>query len=100
VFNEIGDVKPIEGPVMLNFVAYFKRPKSHYGTGKNSHKLKKTAPFYHTNKPDKDNVEKLIGDALNGYIWKDDCQVCDSERERTVYCNDFMPRIELEIIEL
>lgn len=30
-----------------------------------------------TTKPDIDNIEKAIYDALNGVAWKDDVQVCD-----------------------
>lgn len=29
-----------------------------------------------TGKPDLDNVAKLIADALNGIVWKDDAQLC------------------------
>ena len=41
------------------------RPKNHYGTGKNSDKLKKSAPqIYHSKKPDIDNLTKIYLDAM------------------------------------
>ncbi|MGI4776932.1 MAG: RusA family crossover junction endodeoxyribonuclease [Janthinobacterium lividum] len=32
---------------------------------------------YPTTKPDIDNVEKIVFDAINGVVWKDDVQVVD-----------------------
>lgn len=69
---------PLTGPVSMTVTAVFARPKSHYGTGKNADKLRSDAPHYHTSKPDRDNVEKAILDALTRLgFWKDDAQVCD-----------------------
>lgn len=66
------------GPVRLECVAYYPRPKSHYGTGRNAGKLKDTAPYYPLLKPDYDNIEKVIADSLNGLAYLDDKQVIDS----------------------
>lgn len=65
----------IEDPIILYVDFYFPRPKSHYGTGKNSKILKPSAPKYHTNKPDIDNLIKFIQDAGNRFFWKDDSQI-------------------------
>ena len=46
--------------------AYRKLPKS---------RPKKTLCEEDTFKPDWDNIGKLVSDALNGYAWKDDCQI-------------------------
>lgn len=35
-----------------------------------------------TVKPDADNVEKAVKDALNGVAWKDDCQVVSGTKEK------------------
>jgi len=64
--------EPLEVPVRIDIVAYFKRPKSHYRTGKYSNVLKPNAPKYHTKKPDWDNIGKFYSDAFNGVFWKDD----------------------------
>ena len=66
------DHKPWTGAVQINFTAVFETPKSF------SRALKDAASrgeLYATKKPDKDNIEKLIVDALNGIAWADDAQV-------------------------
>lgn len=52
------------GPVEVIMVAYFARPKSHYGSGRNAGVLKPGAPFWVTTKPDTDKVQRALGDAL------------------------------------
>ena len=61
------------GPVVLDLYCYLPRPK----TFKNKKR-------HHVRKPDRDNLEKGIKDALKGIIWKDDSQVCDG-RTRKMY---------------
>lgn len=48
-------------------------------------------------KPDMDNVEKAVWDALTGLVWKDDAQVVDGRRAK-FYSTE--PRVEIEIEEL
>lgn len=59
----------------VSFRFFLSRPKCHYGTGKNSSKLKDAAPPAHIQKPDCDKLIRCIQDALKGVIWRDDCQV-------------------------
>ena len=55
----------IQGPVFLTIHFLFHKN----GMKENECKL-------HTQKPDKDNLEKAVMDALTGIgIWKDDCQI-------------------------
>ena len=61
-------------PVIVFMVFKLKRPKSHYGTGKNSRALKISAPVQHVTKPDIDNCAKWIMDILTGIVWEDDAQ--------------------------
>ena len=68
--------RPIEGPIKLTLKFCFKRPKNHYGTGKNSRVLKTTSPIWHTGRPDTDNLVKFVADSLNGVYWLDDSQIC------------------------
>lgn len=68
------------------------RPKSHYGTGKNKHTLKVKAPFWHTGKPDLDNLVKSVKDALEGVCYQNDSQVC-VEKSKKFY--DAMPGLEI-----
>jgi crossover junction endodeoxyribonuclease RusA len=53
------------GPVYVTLQAYFPRPASHYGTGRNAGILKPTAPFWHTSAPDLDKIERALGDVLS-----------------------------------
>ena len=72
----------LRGPVYLKVGFVFARPKSHFGTGRNSLMLKKSAPRAHVSTPDLDNLVKAVKDALTQIgMWKDDSQVC----EETVY---------------
>lgn len=36
----------------------------------------KARAYYHTSKPDLDNLTKALKDALNGVIYVDDSQIC------------------------
>jgi len=68
--------KVIEGNFTIELCFYFKRPLSHYGTGRNSKLIKDAAPRRHTQKPDVDNLAKAVLDALTDIrFWRDDSQV-------------------------
>ena len=69
-------MNPYVIPLFVDMYFYMKRPKVHYGTGKNSDMLKKDAPHFHTNTPDLDNLTKFVLDALNKVFWKDDSCIC------------------------
>lgn len=62
---------PVDGPVLLEWVAHFKRPKSHYR--KNG--LREDAPREYTQTPDCSKVVRGIEDALSGVCYLDDKQV-------------------------
>ena len=66
---------PIEGTISLSLIFTMPRPKSHYKTGKNKNVLKDNAPFYHTIKPDVDNLIKMVADCMNGVFFEDDKQI-------------------------
>lgn len=65
----------ITGPVNLYVDFVFMRPKSHYGTGRNSGVLKMSAPVEYIKKPDLAKLVRCTEDALKGVVWKDDSQV-------------------------
>ena len=68
----------LTGPVQYKMIFYFRRPKSHYGTGRNAQVLKASAPEFHTKKPDHVKLARAVEDALTGIIWKDDSQIYSS----------------------
>lgn len=56
--------KPYEGPLSVSIWFRMPRPKSHYRTGKFSNLLKDSAPEFHLQKPDLDNMVKAVLDCL------------------------------------
>lgn len=63
---------PLTCPVQVQIVAVFQTPKSWKAD------LQQAAAegrVYHTAKPDRDNIDKLVCDALKGICWHDDSQV-------------------------
>ena len=66
----------IEGSFTADLCFYFSRPKAHFGTGKNNHQVKESAPRRHIQKPDVDNLAKAVLDVLTSIkFWKDDSQL-------------------------
>ena len=63
------------GPVALCMEFILARPKGHMGTGRNKGTLKKSAPQFHTSKPDCDNLGKGVADACSDILYGDDRQV-------------------------
>lgn len=88
--------KPFDGPVSLQVLAFFTRPKYHFGKRKGIPYIKPAHETgYHIVKPDADNLMKFIKDALTGVFWVDDCIVCDESIQK-LYCGkDEAPRIEI-----
>lgn len=66
----------LECPVELDVTFCFRRPKSHFRSGKNSTVLKSSAPSEHTHTPDLDKLVRNIGDSLTGTVVNDDSQIC------------------------
>ena len=89
--------KPLAKPLQVIMSFSFSRPKSHYGTGKNSGKLKANAPVTHISRPDVDNLAKFVLDALNGVYWKDDSVICSMTIDKTY---SEVPKTTVNIYEL
>tara|TARA_R100000781_G_C4069486_1_gene123978 strand:- start:325 stop:774 length:450 start_codon:yes stop_codon:yes gene_type:complete len=84
--------EPLDGPLKVQIIFLFPRPKKHYGTGKNANILKKNAPYYVTakNKGDLEKLERSTYDALSestgGTVMKDDSLVVKNLNEKR-YCS-------------
>jgi len=81
----------IEGPVIAHMRFYMPIPKS---MAKRDCALVDAGQYYHTKKPDLDNLVKFAKDCLNGYAWRDDSQVVKLTALK-VYARE--PRTEIEI---
>lgn len=69
--------EPIKGPVKIEVVFAFPRPRGHYGTGKNAGRVKPTAPDWAESRRcgDLDKLCRAVGDALTGVAILDDSQI-------------------------
>ncbi len=71
----------IEGVATISCRFYFVRPKSHYGTGRNSHLIKDK--FLHMTQPctkrqnDLDKLCRAVFDSLSGLAYDDDARICN-----------------------
>jgi Holliday junction resolvase RusA-like endonuclease len=71
-----GFVLPLTGAVGARITFRMPRPQSHYGTGKNSHLLKPSAPKYPAKMPDLDKLLRAVFDGItDARLWEDDGQV-------------------------
>ena len=84
------------GPLQVNLTFLFPRPKNHF---RSNGILKENAPKWHTAKPDRDNLDKAVLDALTNLgIWSDDKQVCAGLIQK-LYANE-QPGVDVRIVEL
>lgn len=72
-----GERELLHGPISLAVEFYVARPKGHFGTGRNATRVRPSAPWFPTVKPDVTKLVRAVEDALNGLIWRDDAQVID-----------------------
>ncbi len=56
--------QPFAGPLKVDIVFSFHRPREHYKGHGRSAALREDAPYWHTNRPDRDNLDKCAFDAL------------------------------------
>ena len=91
-YNEIDE--PIEGPVSMELIFCFQRPKN---------KLWKTKPMprlWKSTRPDWDNLAKSVCDALNGIAYRDDGQVVEIYLAKVVCAGKEKPHTEVIIKKL
>ena len=69
-------VEQFTGAVVVFATFTYKRPSSHYGSGKNASVLKATAPYFKCTAPDLDKLQRALGDALTqSAVIRDDCLI-------------------------
>ena len=76
--------QPFAGDIRLSIRFTMPIPKSWYRTGKYKHLLKDKYKGIrnHSNKPDLDNMIKLISDVLQPNFYVDDSQICEIYAEK------------------
>jgi Holliday junction resolvase RusA-like endonuclease len=65
---------PMQDPLAMKCRFVFKRPRSHFGTGRNSGKVRLSARRT-PGRPDIDKLARTVMDALTGILYIDDSQV-------------------------
>jgi len=84
-------------PFKIDITFRLDRPKSHYGSGRNSAIIKDSAPDYPIVRPDLDKLTRSINDALTRIVFKDDSQVVDMHIKK-IY--GYPEAIKVKIYEL
>ena len=82
-----------EGPVELTVEVFRNHPKSWTQGARDS-----ARGFFCMGKPDVDNLVKLIGDAFNETVWKDDSQISDLVVRRRF--TEHPPSVAVRVAEL
>lgn len=82
----------MDGPVMMEIVVYRPTPKSWS-------KAKRGAAFWDTAKPDWDNVGKLVSDALNGVVYRDDAQIVSGHVLKRLTLDEARATISISTME-
>ena len=87
----------IDAAVSLQCEFVFKRPLSHYGTGKNAGNLKASAPVHHVKTPDLDKLTRSIGDSLGeavaSVLLRNDSQIVSIHATKRYQTDDFLGAI-------
>lgn len=78
------------GPLAVTFTFHRMRPKTHFGSGKNVHVVKASAPPYPSGKPDVLKLARCAEDALTGVLWRDDAQIVDEHIFKRWSTRDWM----------
>ena len=90
----VGKPVKIKGPIVVEIEAWFPRPQSKVW------KRKAMPSYWHTVKPDADNVLKAVLDALNGIAWVDDAQIACVSVKKHVCSGACSPRVWICIEEI
>ena len=74
---------PLAGPIRVDVIFLFPRPLSHFIGRRPERGLRPGAPVWHDIRPDRDNLDKAILDALTrARLWGDDAQIADGRIQK------------------
>lgn len=82
---------PLEGPLRCDLEFVFPRP---------SGLIWKTKPMPrlpHSKRPDRDNLDKAVMDALKSLLWLDDAQVCDGRIQKWIAAGNEQPHVVITV---
>lgn len=85
---------PLDGPLRVDIDFVFPRTKGL------TWKRKPMPRLPHVGKPDRDNCDKAVLDALKGLVWQDDAQICDGRIRKFIASGDEQPHVVVRITRL
>lgn len=91
---------PYLEPVDVRMMFFLSRPQAHFGTGRNSERLKPSAPIAPKVKPDLDKLVRAALDAMTGIVFKDDSQVVSMTVSKLYAQDQFHPGLMVGVMEL
>lgn len=87
--DHMGYAPSFDGPLLVDMVFTFLRPKSHYRTGRNAHLLRDDAPTRPKSKPDLSKLARSTEDALtDAGVYRDDALIVEYGRLAKVWANE------------
>ena len=87
----------LSGPLYVEMTFLLRRPKGHYGSGKNAARLKDSAPLYPAVKPDCTKLARSAEDALTGCLWRDDSLIICGPYEKVYAEPDEAVGVEVRV---
>lgn len=96
----LGGAPLLSGPLYVEITFLLRRPQSHYGSGRNSERLKDSAPVYPAKRPDSTKLLRAVEDALTNVLWLDDSQIVCGGTEKVFAGPDEATGVEVRIWRL
>lgn len=90
----MGQGAPLQGPIGLELTFILPRPKRLIWKSRTMHRVR------HISKPDLDNLQKSVKDALSKLVWADDAQVCEVVADKYIASGDERPHVEVSVWQL
>lgn len=88
--------EPWDQPVSVTLYVYVPRPRAHFRTGKHAAQMKAGAPSVPATGIDLDKLQRCLGDAGTGILWRDDSRIAEWHVYRR-FADDGPERIEVEV---
>lgn len=92
--KQLMDGPLLRGPLRVDCEFVFPRPSNMIWKTKPMPRVRKVT------KPDRDNLDKAILDALTGVVWADDNQVCAGSIDKWIAAGDEAPHTLVTICEI
>ena len=92
--REVYQGPPLDCPLSVSAVFVFPRPKRLVWKKRDMPRVP------HSIKPDRDNCDKALLDALRGTVFVDDAQVCDGSLRKVYAAGDEQPHVLVTIEQL